>query len=46
MNNEKLDAVAMEIADVQIYLLRLADVLAVDVPSAVRKKMEINSKRF
>lgn len=46
MSVEKLDAVAMEIADVQIYLLRLADVLGVDIPSSVKTKMEINSKRF
>jgi len=46
MSAEKFDAVAMEIADVQIYLLRLADVLGVDVPSSVRTKLEINSKRF
>jgi NTP pyrophosphatase (non-canonical NTP hydrolase) len=36
----------MEIADVAIYLLRLADVLEIDVPAAIRKKMEINESRF
>jgi len=38
--------VPMEIADVQIYLLRLADVLGIDVPESVRKKIEINESRF
>jgi NTP pyrophosphatase (non-canonical NTP hydrolase) len=39
-------AITQEIADVQIYLLRLVDVLGVDLPSAVREKMELNNKRF
>jgi hypothetical protein len=33
-------------ADVQIYLLRLADVLGIDVADAVRKKLAINETRF
>jgi NTP pyrophosphatase (non-canonical NTP hydrolase) len=43
---EKLVDIEMEIADVAIYLLRLADVLEIDVPAAIRKKMEINESRF
>jgi NTP pyrophosphatase (non-canonical NTP hydrolase) len=46
LSQEKLEAIAMEIADVQIYLLRLADVLGIDVPESVRKKIEINESRF
>lgn len=46
LSEEQLSAIAMEIADVQIYLLRLADVLEVDIPSAVRKKIAINEDRF
>jgi NTP pyrophosphatase (non-canonical NTP hydrolase) len=46
LSPEKLDAVAMEIADVQIYLLRLADVLGIDIPTAVRTKISINEDRF
>lgn len=46
LSPEQLAAVAMEIADVQIYLLRLADVLGLDVPAAVREKLEINRTRF
>lgn len=46
MSKEKLRAIEFEIADVTIYLLRLADKLGVDIPSAVREKMEINEKRF
>ena len=39
-------AIELEIADVQIYLLRLADELGIKIPKAVAEKMEINSKRF
>lgn len=46
LSAEKLDAIALEIADIQIYLFRLADVLSIDVAEVVRKKMEINQKRF
>jgi NTP pyrophosphatase (non-canonical NTP hydrolase) len=38
LSSEKLAATAMEIADVQIYLLRLADALKIDIPTAVRTK--------
>jgi NTP pyrophosphatase (non-canonical NTP hydrolase) len=39
-------AVEDEIADIAIYLLRLADVLDVDVASAVMAKSERNDERF
>ena len=43
---EKLQDIRLEIADVEIYLLRLADVLEIDVASAVREKLAINESRF
>jgi dCTP diphosphatase len=46
LNLEQQKAISLEIADVQIYLLRLADVLGIDVASAVREKIEINKSRF
>ena len=46
LSPEKLRAIALEIADVQIYLLRLADVLGIDVPQVVREKLAINESRF
>lgn len=46
LSAEQLEAISLEIADVQIYLLRLADVLGVDIPTEVRKKLAINEKRF
>jgi dCTP diphosphatase len=43
---DQLKAISLEIADVQIYLLRLADVLKIDIPKVVRAKLEINEGRF
>ena len=42
----KRDAVAMEIADVLLYLLRLADRLHIDPVVAARDKMRINAERY
>jgi NTP pyrophosphatase (non-canonical NTP hydrolase) len=46
LSSEKLSAIELEIADVAIYLLRLSDVLGVDLPSVIRKKLAINEGRF
>jgi dCTP diphosphatase len=46
MSAEKLKDVELEIADVAIYLIRLADVLGIDVAEVVRKKIAINESRF
>lgn len=43
---DKIRSIGLEIADVQIYLLRLADVLAIDIPEFVREKMTANEFRF
>jgi NTP pyrophosphatase (non-canonical NTP hydrolase) len=43
---ERRDALAGELADVAIYLLRLADELDVDLAAAVRAKLEVNEDRF
>jgi len=46
MTTDKLIDIELEIADVAIYLIRLADVLGIDVSEAVRKKLAINESRF
>jgi NTP pyrophosphatase (non-canonical NTP hydrolase) len=46
LSSEQLEAVRLEIADVAIYLLRCADVLGVDVATAVKDKLAINESRF
>ena len=43
---EKLQEIELEIADVAIYLIRLADVLGVDISEVVQKKLAINESRF
>jgi NTP pyrophosphatase (non-canonical NTP hydrolase) len=42
----KLAEVEEEIADVLIYLTRLADRLGIDPIEAARKKMQINAKKY
>lgn len=39
-------AIAHELADVLIYLLRLADRLAIDLDAAVVEKMKINAEKY
>jgi dCTP diphosphatase len=43
---EKLDEVEQEIADIQIYLIRLADKLGIDMEKAVNAKIELNGKKY
>lgn len=38
--------VAQELADVFAYLLRLADVLNVDLPTALENKITVNQERY
>lgn len=42
----KRDQVRHEMADVLIYLIRLADKLEVDLPSAVREKISLNHAKY
>jgi len=39
-------AVTSELADVTIYLIRLADVLGIDLAQAAKEKIEVNEVRF
>jgi len=43
---ETLAAVSEELADVAIYLVRLSDVLGVDLPGAIAAKLDANAARF
>lgn len=43
---EAMDEIGQELADVLIYLVRLADRLDVDLVAAVERKMAINAGRF
>ena len=42
----KLAAVAQEIADVQIFLIRLADKLDIDLDKAVAAKLAVNEQKY
>lgn len=46
LDEKRRAAVAEELADVQIYLIRLADTLDVDLLQAVRAKMVRNAERY
>lgn len=46
LSSDKLHDISMEIADVAIYLLRLTDVLNLDLASVMREKIDINQSRF
>ena len=43
---EKHEAVRQEIADVLIYLIRLADLLDIDLLDAATAKIEINARKY
>lgn len=40
------EAVALELADVLLYLVRLADVLDIDLAHAAQRKLELNAQRY
>lgn len=43
---ETRDAVALELADVLLYLVMLADRLDVDLAAAAHRKIELNAERY
>jgi dCTP diphosphatase len=43
---DKFEEVALEMADIQIYLLRLADRLGVDLLAAVDRKILLNEAKY
>jgi NTP pyrophosphatase (non-canonical NTP hydrolase) len=46
IQGDKLEAVRMELADIQIYLIRIADKLNVDLLDAVNRKILINEQKY
>ena len=46
LSKESLDNVRLEIADIAIYLIRLCDVLQVNLTEAVKEKVSLNEIRF
>lgn len=43
---EKLEAVSHELADTFVYLLRIAEVLEIDLIAAANQKIELNAKKY
>ena len=46
LNPEKREQVAQELADVFIYLVRLADRLDIDLMDAAQRKLVINAQKY
>lgn len=46
LDNDQLKAVSYELADIFIYLIRIADELNVDLLKASNEKLLINSKKY
>jgi NTP pyrophosphatase (non-canonical NTP hydrolase) len=46
MQSSDAESIRMEMADVFIYLARLADTLGIDLYEAAEKKIALNSERF
>lgn len=46
LSDEAMEEVSLEMADVFIYLVRLADQLGVDLMEAAGRKMEINARKY
>jgi dCTP diphosphatase len=43
---DKHEAVGEELADIFVYLVRLADQLGIDLPAAVDRKIDLNEKKY
>ena len=43
---EKLGEIALELADILIFLVRIADKLGIDLLAAAQQKIEINEQRY
>jgi dCTP diphosphatase len=46
LSAQKLAEVTQEIADIQIYLVRLADKLGIDIEQAVHAKIDVNAQKY
>lgn len=46
LSAEKREAVSHELADTFVYLLRIAEVLKIDLIEAANRKIDINAKKY
>ena len=46
VSQAKRDEIENEIADIATYLLRLCDVMEIDLEAAIRRKLALNAERY
>ena len=46
LSKDHIESVAQEIADIQIYLARIADILEINISEAVATKLQINRAKY
>lgn len=46
LSADKLEKVGEELADIFVYLVRLADRLGIDLPAVVDRKIELNERKY
>jgi len=46
LDGDKLEKVGEELADIFVYLVRLADRLGIDLPAAVDRKIGLNEQKY
>lgn len=46
LDGKQLQQVDEELGDIQIYLIRLADLLGIDILDAATRKLETNTKKY
>lgn len=46
MSTPKAEQVRHEMADVAVYLLRMADLLGIDLETAIHEKMKLNAAKY
>lgn len=46
LDNAQMAAVEEEVADIAMYLLRICDVMNIDLESVIKKKLEINADKY
>ena len=46
LNDKEKESVKEELADIFIYLIRIADKLDIDLEEAIKHKMKINAKKY
>jgi dCTP diphosphatase len=46
LGEQERERVALELADIQLYLVRLADKLGIDLVAAAHRKIDLNAEKY